>query len=46
MEDKTLEEQREIYKTLIRQFLEDIDDIHDLKRIYTIVYLKYEKTLS
>lgn len=46
MENKTIEEQREIYKDFIRQFLEDIDDIQDLKRIYTIVYLKYEKTFA
>lgn len=36
---------REEYREEIRKMIEEIQDISDLKRIYTLVSIKHEKVL-
>ena len=43
MEENSIEEQRETYRCFINQMVAEINDIQDLKRIYTLVYVKHEK---
>lgn len=43
MEENSVEEQRETYRRFINQMVAEINDIQDLKRIYTLVYVKHEK---
>ena len=36
-------DEAEIYRRFIKQMIEDITDVQDLKRIYTLCRVKYEK---
>ena len=45
MEKESIEEQCETYRRFINQMVAEINDLQDLKRIYTLVYVKHEKTV-
>lgn len=42
-EERSIEEQIEIYRHFIKMFVSEIDNVQDLKRIYSIARSKYEK---
>lgn len=43
MENGSIEEQCQTYREFINQMVAEITDLQDLKRIYTLVYVKHEK---
>lgn len=38
-------DQKQIYRDYIKRWVDEIQDLNDLKRIYTLVSVKHEKVL-
>lgn len=45
-QQKQAPENAETYRYFIKQMIDEITDPNDLWRIYTIVYVKYEKVVK